>query len=325
MTEKQKLIQAFKSLDFDTLEKLLDDNKSYMDVSKSTFLNALRKEIERHEDLKRYELVEEGICDHCNKGCKAYKFKTENCPSLNLFFEEKKGMVTDIYLCNALKVETPDENDWDIYFIFYEEEKVNFKPTIEYSIHLQRIQKSIEEFNNLNSIGLVPVQEVVHWYNKMKALANELNLNDPFASLKYKAYKHIDSLYSKVSNLVHNYNENHLAQNALREYHNFDKENEKMLVSWLLNHKDKYFFSLKKTDNWEKTGIIILETEQNLVVDCLDCLDSFLFDEIYEKHRTEIMSKYEPTKEHYEMNGGSVTYNLESYLKLHNKYLDCFE
>ena len=124
--------------------------------------------------------------------------------------------------------------------------------------------------------------------------------------------------------MVHNYNKNHIAQKALREYQKLDKENEKMLVSWLLNHKDNYFFSLKKTDNWEKTGIIILETEPNLVVDCFDCLDSFLFDEIYDKHHTKIMAKYEPTKEHYELNGGSVAYSLESFLKLHNKYSELF-
>lgn len=277
MTEKQKLIQAFKSLDFDTLEKLLDDNKSYMDVSKSTFLNALHKEIERHEDLKRYELVEEGICDHCNKGCKAYKFKAENCPSLNLFFEEKKGMVTDIYLCNALKVETPDENDWDIYFSFYEEEKVEFKPTIEYSIKLQRIDRAIEQFNKLPDIGLIPVKDVLNWFDRMKQLANELGLNDPFKRKNYKALLEIDKLYSEVSHLQHNYEKNELAKKALIAYNKIEQNDEKGIVKWLLKNKDNYFFSLKKTENWEKTRILILETEPNLVVDCSDCIESFVF------------------------------------------------
>src|SRR5690606_1326478 len=104
MTEKLKLIQAFKSLDFDTLEDLLDDNRSYMDVPKDLFLSTLKQKLEVYSDLKSYEKVVEGICDHCNKGCKAYKFKAENLPSLNLFFEEKDNKVTDIYLCNALKV-----------------------------------------------------------------------------------------------------------------------------------------------------------------------------------------------------------------------------
>ena len=291
-----------------------------MDVSKVLFLSTLKQNIEEYNDLNSFEKVIEGICDHCNKGCKAYKFQADNFPSLHLFFEEKNNKVTDIYLCNSLKVETYDKSYWNIYFSFYEEDKVGFKPTIEYSIHLQRIEKAVEEFNNLELMGLVPIQEVVFWYNKMKSLASELNLDNPFVSLKYKAHKHINSLYSEVSNLVHNYTKNHLAQEALKEYQKFDKENEKMLVSWLLRHKDNYFFSLKKTNNWEKTGIIILETEPNLIVDCSDSLDSFRFDKTYDKHRNEIMTRYNPTKEHYEQNGGYITDSLESYLKVHNKY-----
>jgi hypothetical protein len=322
MTEKQKLIEAFKSLDFEALDNLLDDDRSYMDVTKDLFLSTLKQELENHSDLNSYEKVVEGFCKFCNKGCKAYKFKAENSPSLNLFFEEKNGKVTDIYLCNALEVETPDENESDIFFSFYEEEKVDFKPTTKYLIHLQKIEKSVEEFNNLASIGLVPVEEVVHWYNKTKVLANEIQLNAPFKSFEYKAHEYIDSIYSKVSSLVHYYNENHIAQKALREYQEFDKENEKMLISWLLNYREDNFFPLKKTVNWEKTGIIILETEPEIVIDCLDCLDSFLFDEIYYKHYNEMMTKYEPTKEQYKLEGDFVPYSLESYLKIHNKYLD---
>jgi len=322
MTEKQKLILAFKSLDFEALEVLLDDNRSYMDVSKDLFLSTLKQKINEYENLKSYESVVEGICNHCNKGCKAYRFKAENLPSLPLYFEEKEEKVIDIYLCNALKEDSPDENDWDIYFSFYEEEKVDFKPSVEHLIILQRVEKAVQEFNNLENLGLVPIEEVVHWYNKMKVLANELNLNDPFFSIEYKAYKHIDSLYSEVSNLVHNYNKNHLAQKALDKYHKIDTEDEKSLVKWLLENEGNYFFELKKTDNWEKTGFLILETYPNLLVDCNGYLDGFILNEIYYNHFGEIMEKYQPTQEHFEQNGGSVECSLESYLKLHNKYLD---
>lgn len=212
MTEKQQLIQVFKSLDFEALENLLDDKRSYMEVSKELFLSTLKQEIDSCSDIHSYEKVVEGICDHCNKGCKAYQFKGENLPSLNLFFEEKNEKVTDIYLCNALKVNNSDENDSAVYFKFYEEEKVNFTPTLEYSIHLQKIDAAVKDFNDLKSMGLVPIQEVIHWYNKNKFLAEELELNDPFVSLKYNAFKYIDSLYTKVANLVHNYNENALLQ-----------------------------------------------------------------------------------------------------------------
>lgn len=322
MTEKELLIQAFKSLDYEALTNLLDDNKSYMDVSKTLFLSTLKNKLDEYSDLKSYENVVEGICNHCNKGCKAYKFEAEKFPSLPLFFEEKNGKVTDIYLCNALKVETQNENDWDIHFSFYEEEKVRFKPSLEHLITLQRVEKAVEEFNNLETVGLLPIQDVIHWHNKMKILADDLKLNDPFVSIEYKSFKHIDFLYSKVSDLAHNYKKNNLAKSALDTYHKIDTENEKNIVKWLMENKNNYFFSLKKTENWEKTGILILETEPELVVDCSDYLDGYLFDEIYYSHHNDLMKKYEPTKEHFEQNGGSVECSLENYLRLHKKYLE---
>lgn len=118
MTEKQKLIEAFKSLDFEALQSLLDDNRSYIDVYKDLFLSTLKQKIDEYEDLKSYENVVVGTCNHCNKGCKAYKFKAENLQSLPLYFEEKDGNVTDIYLCNAFKEDKPVKDDWNIYFSF---------------------------------------------------------------------------------------------------------------------------------------------------------------------------------------------------------------
>jgi len=322
MTEKQKLIEAFKSLDFEALQNLLDDNRSYMDVSKDLFLSTLKQKINEYENLKSYESVVEGICTHCNKGCKAYKFKAENLPSLPLYFEEKEGKVTDIYLCNALKEDKPDEHDWYIYFSFYEEEKLTFKPSIEHLIILQRVEKAVEEFNNLEKIGLVSIEEVVYWYNKCQLLARELELDNPFVGIEYKAYKHINTLYSEVSNLVHNFKKNDLAKNALNAYNKINTENERSIVKWLLENDNNYFFDLKKTDNWEKTGFLILETNPNLLVDCNGYLDGFFLSEIYSTHLNEIMEKYQPKNEHFEQNGGSVECSLKSYLKLHKKYLD---
>lgn len=322
MTEKQLLIQAFKSLDFDALENLLDDNKPYMDVPKVLFLSTIKKEIDQLKNLNSYTEVIEGTCNSCHKGSIAYKFKAEGYPSLNLFFEEKNGKVTDIRLCNELKVDLPDENERNIYFSFYEDEKVNFTPTIQHLIILQRIEKAIDDFNKLESMGLVSIQEVLHWFNNMRYLADELNLGNLFKCRKYKAFKHIDSLYYKVSNMVDNYTNNQVAQDALREYDELDKEDEKMIVRWLLKHKHKYFYSPEQPDNWQKTGIIVLETKPNLIVDCSDFLDSFKFPQIYYNLNEEIMNRYQPTPEHFDQNGGRVICSLENYLKLHNKYLD---
>jgi hypothetical protein len=324
MTEKQKIIAAFKSLDFEALQNLLDDNRPYMDVSKALFLSRLKEKLDKHQQIKSYENVVIGTCNHCNKGCQAYKFTATGLPSLPLFFEEKDGEVIDIYLCNAFKEDNnnDEDNEWTINLYFYEEEKVNFKPSLQHLINLQRIEKAVQAFNKLETLGLVPMQDLFNWYNCMERLAKDLKLNDVFSFIEFKDFKQIDKLYSAVDRVVSNYNENHLAKSALEAYHKIDLKNEKSVVKWLFDHENIYFFSLKKTTNWRKTGILILETVPNLVLDCSECLDGYIFATLYDKHCKHMIKKYKPTAEHFQQNKDGIEYSLRSHLKLHNKYLD---
>jgi hypothetical protein len=67
---------------------------------------------------------------------------------------------------------------------------------------------------------------------------------------------------------------------------------------------------------------MILETEPNLIVDCSDFLDSFLFEDLHSNLEDEIMNKYELNEEHFNQNGGSLDCSLKRYLNFQNKYLD---
>lgn len=290
-TEKEILIEAFKSLDFKTLRELLDSNRSYMNVSKELFLSTLQQKIAEHSELKSYENVVEGICNYCNIGCKAYKFTTKNAPSLSLFFEEKNDEVTDIYICNVLNLEIPDGNDWEINFSFYPEDNENFKPSEEHLQTLKKVESAVLEFENLATLGLVPIEAVINWHTNMQDLANELNLNSFFAKVQYKAFEHIEALYDKVSRLVLNYKKNHLAITALKSYSKIDPTDEIKIARWVKRNKKIRFLPLKNTENWKNTGILILETEPNLVVDCTGYLDGYIFDEIYKNHTNASMKK----------------------------------
>ncbi len=322
MTEKEKIIEAIKNLDFNELKKLLDDNKSYMDVSKDLFLSTLKHNIKQYKDLKSYKKVVEGTCEYCNKGCKAYRFKTDNLPSLPLFIEEKEGIVTDIYLCNLLKEDDSDENHWDIYFNFYEDEKVGFIPSVEHLIILQRIDKAVEGFNDLEKTGIVPIEEVVLWYKKCKLLARDLDFDNVFEGTKYKAFLHFKNLYYNASSLNKYMKENDLAKKALDKFYELDKKNEKNIVKWLLENENYYSIQIKKTKKWKKTGFLILETNPNLLIDFNGYLHGFILNEIYFNLLMQIMDKYIPTSEQIAQNDEPIECSLKSLLKLHNKYLD---
>ena len=216
-----------------------------MGVPKDLFLSRLKEEIEKRPKLKAYEHVVIGTCTNCNKGCPAYKFIAKGFPSLPLFFEEQDDDVTDIYLCSALKVDNKndeDEDDYDrsIFFYFYKEEESNFKPSLEHLINLQRIEKAVEAFNKLETQGIVPIQDLIDWYNRMESLAKDLKLDDFFSVVEFKAHEQIKKLYRKVDSVVSNYNKNHIAKLALEAYNQIDKKEEKNIVKWLFDN-EKHF------------------------------------------------------------------------------------
>jgi hypothetical protein len=319
MTEKDKLIQAFKSLDFKELENLLDDNKSYMEVSKNLFISTLKKELGCYSPVGSYNEVIVGICNHCNKGCNAYKFKGENMPSLNLYMEELNGKVTDIYLCNNLIVAKPDDYEWSIQFSFYDDEKIDFKPTAEYSAILLIIQEAITDYNNLESDGVVKLHELVNWHNKYQYLISQLNLNDPFFSVQYKAYQQIDSIFYHINYLVRSYHNYPRAMEAMSDYHQLNSEHDGAIIIWLLSNQEIRITSF--IDYSRKENVMIsLETDPGLKIDCNNYITSIIFNEIYEKHYNDIMERYKPSKEDFEKSGGEISYSLESYLRFHSQF-----
>ena len=215
MTEKQQIIQAFKALDFERLETLLDDDKPYMDVPKELFLSTLKSKLQTHinNGLKAYENVLIGSWGTCNKGCKAYSFVKKDFPSLNLFFEGTEDEVTDVYLCKGLELETEDEEGWEIIFGFYEEDKVNFRPSLSYHTNTQQVNKAIDDFNFIAFEPIVSIENLVYWHNRYRQLSVDVNANDPFTSIKYRAYELFDKLHYKIDSLVNFYDRNFYDRN----------------------------------------------------------------------------------------------------------------
>lgn len=241
-----------------------------------------------------------------------------------MFIEENQGVVNNIYLCDDLKVENPQEKEMIFCFGFYEDEKVTFKPSVDFIINLQKADKAIEDFYALVELGLIPYERILNWHYRTKELADDLDLGNALKLKEYKSFLEIDELYTTVKRLKHNYDKKHIAQEALDKYNKIDQSDERSIIKWLLEHENFYIYSLKKTKNWKKTGILILETEPNLVIDCSECIESFIFDDTYRTHLYDIMEKYEPTNEHYEQHLDGIECDLKTYLKLHNKYLDLF-
>lgn len=344
MTYREQLIQAFKKIDIDALEDLLDDNKVYMEVSKSTFIKAFRKEFEEEKEygLTEYDFVEVVSSNAYEKPGKVYKFRKKGFATLMLFFEELDGEIADIYLHYVTLEPYPQEPTF--YFKFYEDEKVNFVPTTEYLINLAEMEQKLQEIEALVSQGEVSIDDLISWHIRIQNLAERLGFcvlsdrmfisdiqerNESYSMFishpQHKAYFKIFYLYSHITDLRYSYENNHFGKREMDEFNRIGQDDEKSKVAWLLKY-DRGKIHLVFASNlkkWEETGYIIFDSEPKVVVDGIGILDYYIFSNTYIELYEEIMEKYRPTKEHFDQHPVSgITWNLKTYLKLHQVYLD---
>lgn len=323
MTNKQSVIKAIKEMNIDKLDFLLDNNCSYMDVSKHLFLTKLKHQFDsvKKQNINSFEKIVHGICDSCNIGCKGYSFITEDKQALDLFIEDDNDVVTDIYLCKNMLFEDYMELNNQMYFFFYEEEKTTFKPSLEYLYKKQKVEIATNDFL-LFSNKTISVNDIVYWANKHKEIIILFELPDVLNKKRYKTFISFKELCKNINSIVELYEKYNIANQAMLEYHNITCEKE--LVYWLFTYEKNNLSDLYilRENNWQKSKLITLHKYPKIMIDFSEYEESFQFSYLYNKMYNELMDKYNPTSEQIRDNGGSVSMSLVGYLKINNMYLD---
>ena len=324
---RTQIIQAIKNFDINKLDNLLDDERSYMDVSKTLFLKTLEKKFKsaKKNGCNSFDDVFFGICESCNKGCEGMTFLSNSGYYLDIYMEDDNETVSDIYVCNKL-VNFPDiEKLYDLGFRFCLDEAVLFKPDSEYTIISKEYKSLLEDIEHLEPN--IKLDELVSWYNDYSHIRNFVAEIDIFLSFNYKLYTKVFSLISDINKITRIKTREHHAVDALINFQKTTTEREKLI--WFFenetDHYGMYLFKLPKdlsldsfvsfkSDNIQLTIDI---SGYEYVMDYFRKLDDFY---------DELMEKYKPLPEHYEQSpDGNVEYSLESFLKLRNVHLDVVE
>ena len=324
---RTQIIEAIKNFDIKKLETLLDDEKSYMDVPKSLFLERLG---ERFESAKRngchsFDDVFFGICDSCNMGCEGMTLLSNSGYYLDLFMEGDDESVTDIYVCNKLHNFTNLDKTHDLGPSFSLDEAVLFKPDSEYTIINQQYKSLLEDIKlfgpNLN------LEELVSWYDRYDHIRNFVDNINPFVDFDYKLYLKAYGLISDINSIAKIKTQEHHAVDELITFQQATTEKEKLI--WFFENKTDrygtYYFTLP--EDLSTNSVVRFKTDNiELTIDISGyeyVMDYFRkFDDFYNL----MMEKYKPLPEHYDQSPtGSVDYSLESFLKLHNVHLDVVE
>ncbi len=235
-TKKELIIQAFENLDAEMLDILLDDDKSYQDVPKQIFVDALKKqfaEIRTYDDTKFDFKSYKGQCDFCQKGKSGYSFvNSEGQCYMSLVFEEDDDNFTDIYSCGSFMTEGIEiENTW-VGVSFFEEEKTDFKYSPEILSEEEKCLRGVGEIKSeLEENGILSSDFYVYWYEKYEYLDPIKRL---FEKKSYKYTEEIGHYLFVVRSVVTDFKKNDLAKSLYFEFLNFPVITKDTIMDWLI-------------------------------------------------------------------------------------------
>lgn len=112
-TKSEAIIHFIEKMDIEMISDLLDDDRTYQDMSKSRFLALLENVFNQMTESRNSSLTaHKGKCGHeecINIGKAGFCFagnKTKH--HINLIIEEQDGKVKDIYECDELQCPSKD-------------------------------------------------------------------------------------------------------------------------------------------------------------------------------------------------------------------------
>lgn len=238
MTKKDTIIHYFSKMDIDMLELLLDDNKTYQEATKETFLQKLNTNV--FEEFKRSgdtELVPyEGVCNskNCKKGCSGVLFVGSVTKNHSAYiFEENQEEINDIYYCSDFKCDVISDGLRDSFsFTVAIDEEANFKPSIDYLIQAQQCEKAYneiakEDFSYLHKDDYLP------WIKKYKELYDSL----PSRFRNYKNFHNFKWLYYRLNDLANFLVYEADAEQILKKFESINCKSEPELLGWLVDNE----------------------------------------------------------------------------------------
>ena len=245
MNKKQLIITAFENLDADMLEVLLNDRQAYQDVHKDIFVEELRRYFTK---IKTYEGVDlnfkacKGHCGSCNKEKTGYSFiNSENVSMMSLIFDETEDDYTDIYKCGSFSpLDKEIETEWSS-ISFYEEDKVNYLPTVKNFQDERLSNKAVKEIETeIENEGILSANFCVDWYQNYEKLQN---WSEIFNGKTYRYKKEVIDYISKLSFVVSMMKAEKLAYKYWQEFINIPIISEESIKDWLIrcDHDLHYF------------------------------------------------------------------------------------
>ena len=323
---KTQIIQAIKNFDINKLNTLLDDERSYMDVSKSLFLKTLEKKFEsaQKNGCNSFDDVFFGICESCNKGCEGMTFYSNSGYYLDIYMEDENETVNDIYVCNKLLNFTNLKKTHDLGFNFKLDQEVRFSPDNDYIIIRNQYKSLINDLDSLNPN--IKLNAFVDWFKGYSYMRNFIANTSFFVVLRYELYYKIFNLISDIDKILKVSIKAKHAIEALIDFQIATSEREKLI--WFYeneaDHKATKYLLIPENLSIDPVvsvkcyshnlDITVNISGYEYVIDYFRALDNF---------HDEMIEKYFPSQEYFlEAGEEGLVYSIEKYLTIHKVHLD---
>jgi len=251
-SKKELLVESFQKMDCNMLAVLLDESITYQDATKEMFLEKLTEafsKFKRNSDT--YLLPYKGFCnsEECfNKGCGGYSFVGNSSKNhIDLIFQESEGDICDIFHCNGF--ETNDQSIERMKLIYIDiknDERADFKPSIDFLIKSQNCKFAYEELLQYQNT-IIDKETYTFWLEKHFELFESFD-SPPISYADFDKFHTLCSMFNKLNEFLQ---VSDLAKEGVEEFQTINKSGELHLLKWLTKY--------------EKTG---------------DCLTLFLYDQI---------------------------------------------
>ena len=322
MTKKEAIVKYITEMNSDMVSLLLDDNKSYMDVPKETFVNKLEEIFQRLKNEENYQFsrVVKGYCNGgCTNGCGGYSFLTIDNQSLDLLFQEEDDEIKDIYVCSLLHNEEQIDNKNTISISFYDDEKTNYIPSSRYLSLQKQIDSVFFEFNKFKN-NITDIDTFCIWSLQVNDLYDNINLKERNSLKLTKSLLNLASSNDSIEDLIVYHP---LAKKAMNDFKNLDISNEPQIIEWVLKYEknELAYGNYKKVKNWKKNNLILHSLDNTIIIECSKYAESLYFSEIQTKYYWKIYKKYDFTAEEFSNVKAQIAdlkYSLILFLEIKN-------
>jgi hypothetical protein len=274
-SQKEAFLFYLQKMDIDMINLVLDDKFSYFDVSKDIFINKLRSfksELEALGEIDSIQICQKDITSN------TYYLCVENYDLEQEFtFKEIDNKIVDMnsHFNSELHKWCPLELHFGL------DERINFKPSVEYLIELQHCTNAVEELVN-DDINIIDHEIIEYWINKYESLYHQVK--DKLFLFKLNDFRKLFELLKDLKELIEC---SFVAQIAVNE---FDDSNEASVQKWKndyltlfvgVEYFEGYFFDFEKITCSGINDIIQLDLFPNIYLLRNDFLNIKKFKDLY--------------------------------------------